>query len=294
MLDKIVSTISFDPIEFLFLNEKEQLDAIKQLVDPLGKVNIIENQINNAYDKRTIEGREVTRLDNNLKSMEYHKEASEKIETETLLKNLQQTHSIHNKFRELTTNTDSSRKRIKDMESQLQAEKANLKKNEDALKSFGVLPDLKDAEERFKSAERNNELVKENEEFNKVKKELKIVTDNYDLMTEQVEKYRKNKETFIKSCKMPIDSLSFGEEALLLNKREFKACSEGEQLEASMKISIAMNTGLRIMSFINASLLDPERRKHALKIAKKENMQVIMEVVTSDKDLIIEFEEETI
>lgn len=98
-------------------------------------------------------------------------------------------------------------------------------------------------------------------------------------LTEEIEAVDADKANQLASVKWPIDGLSFGESGVLYKGLPFSQASGAESVSVSFAIAGAMNPGIKICLVRDASLLDDDEMKVVQELAEKFDMQVWLEVV---------------
>lgn len=301
MLDEIVSNLSFDPTEFLIMSEADQVKALKALIDSEGAISGMEAELAKAKENRLVLGREVRRLEEVVKDLPYYPDAPEQeVSSEKLLDaftQAQEDHRVYREYQETIDNCDNRISHIKaeiaKLEQELQrveTEKSTTIQLKDALAS--KLPDMEEAKQAFQSADELNNKVRANKVKLEKSDELADYTERHEYWNGEVDRIKGEIEKAIRSSDIPVKGLTFTDDKLYLEGRPFIDCSAGERLEASLRISMALNKGLKMIAVKNGSLLDEARQAQVMKFAKQNGFQVIMEIVdTGAIEVIIEEEE---
>lgn len=107
-------------------------------------------------------------------------------------------------------------------------------------------------------------------------------------LTEAMEKREKERQDALTKAKMPIDGLSFavdekGRPVVTFGGVPFEQASTAEQLRASTAIAMAANPQLRVLRIKDGSLLDEDSMKMLAEMAKADDFQLFIEVVSRDK-----------
>jgi len=101
-------------------------------------------------------------------------------------------------------------------------------------------------------------------------------------ITARMEGREAAKAAAIKAAAMPVPGLGFGDGMVTYNGLPFDQSSSAEQLRVSMAIAIAANPKLRVIRITDGSLLDEDSLKIIAAMAKDNDFQVWLEVVSSD------------
>lgn len=306
MLDDIVSNLSFDPTAFLKMKPKEQVEALKSLIDPDGKIDKMESEKAIVYDKRTDAGREKARLQGAFISLKHFPDAPDaEVSSDVLLKNLEDAKSKHDLHNSANEHIERSKRQAKEMEQNIKDLKdriimeeqnldnctANIKHAESEIAEIGKLPDLEPLKQAFTDADETNKQVRANQAWAKAKVELSKASNIHAGLEIEHATYVDSIDKFIRDQKLPVKGLSFSPDCLMLDAKQFNDCSDGERLRTSVLISMAMNPKLKIIAIKNGSLLDDVGKKIIFDLAREHKYQVIMEIVKSG-DLSCEIEQE--
>ena len=306
MLNEIISPLTFDPNEWMFKPDKEQLESLKKLVDADGKIANLEGEHKALFDKRTVAGREKDRTEAVFEKLPLHKDAPKEVVSHAdLLKDYEDAKRLHTKvgncdlidkaqhvrldiIQKAIRKNELERQDLYQDKKELETAMANNIKEQKEL--VETLPDLEEKKTALDNAESINERVRANQ----ARETASIAATNaYKAHAELESKVKAKKEAINKAVResdMPVEGMTFGEDCILLDNRELKSCSTGEQIVASLKISMALNKGLRTIMIKDGSLLDADNRKLVMEFAKEHGFQVIMEVVTEGKSVTIEIE----
>lgn len=295
MLDALVGRLSFDPLAFTKLSDREQVKALLELVDLDVDLDALAAERERLYDARTEVGRQgkalgdVPAIDDSLPKTE--QSASE------LLAKIQRAHD-HNREVEARRNqrtdmearADAIARQIKalqeeleDVEAQVAEAKAYLKANS-GHDTTSLEADLANIEERNAAIRANNAA----KERLKAKADL---TQQYNKYTEQIEALDNKRDKALAKAKFPVDGLGFTDEGVTYQGVPFSQASAAEQIKVSLAMAMALNPKLKVIRIMDGSLLDADSMKAIAKMAEASDYQVWVERVADGSDVGVVIED---
>lgn len=287
VLDTLIGSLAFDPLEFSDKKSSEQ----RELLLKLSGLNFTELNINrkNFYDHR----HETGVLMNSLAEYTNEEIAEAKriieygrVDSQKILLDIDeaQKHENHNnKKHEFIRFTES---KIVDVKAELKMIEEKLNRLQDELQQQKLIPEMPtinviDLRSQLQSAEAHNSSVNHSvsvlDEYIK-RLELQNEYDQYGLKIEEIDR---SKEVMLEQAKMPIHGLSVDDDGVVYNKIPFSQLSSAEKLKVSMSIAMAMNPELRVIRIMDGSLLDDDNMKVISEMAKDEDFQIWVEKVDS-------------
>lgn len=292
MLNDLVSKVTFNPCEFMNKSKKDQLEALRKLVDADGKIADLEKEHDRLFDLRKVANVEDKRLKAISADLPYDKDAPEELVSHSdLLKDYEGAKAIvdkHHKAQEKISEMDD---KILKLEKEIEELDGHRRAAEHDLTDDN--PDVEGKKKLLDNAESINERVRANQAKDKAATEALIAIEKAMNLDDKVKAKKAAINKAVTESDMPVEGMTFGDDCILLNNRELKSCSTGEQMVASMNISMALNKGLKTIMMQDASLLDPTMRKLALKTAREHKdgpFQLILEVVSEGTEVSIEIE----
>jgi hypothetical protein len=294
ILDGLIGNLSFDPLAFMRMDAKKQLDELKKLV------GLDFSQLDADKAKRTQErllvGREVDVARGALTRMVRHADAP-KAETSVadLSKALQDAQ---------TTNSNNALERQSvdqavDEMNGWGAEVARLQGELDAAKTQFAqwqttvderrceASNLHDADTaaiiaRMNTVEADNAKVRSNAAYDACKRDLDAKDKRYGELTKALADIDARKQNELANAKFPVDGLSFDENGVMFKGHPFSRASGAEKLRTSLAMAIALNPTLRVMTIRDASLLDADSMAIVEEMAERAGAQVWLELCHCD------------
>jgi hypothetical protein len=298
MLDKLVGSLSFDPLEFTKMEPVKQVKILKELTGL--DFTVEDKKYKDYFDQRTIMNREMKSIqdridrtpiepgvpENELKISDLADEF--KKAQETITRNQEERVSLEILRNELQV-VERRRMEIIALMAKLQEESTSLDVRIAEIKNKGkaqairvkVLqePDLDAITTRIAEIEQVNEKIRALKarrglDIEKTEIQAKIVE-----CERAMDEVSAGKEKELQEAKMPIRGLEFGEQGINFNGIPFSGLSGSEQLKISLAMGIALNPQVRVILIRDGSLLDQENMKVIQSMAEKHDMQIWIERV---------------
>jgi len=290
LLDKMIGSLSFDPLAFAKEDQKTQ----RQLLLNLLQIDVTGVDANRKmyHDKRLDFGREIKRLDTLLAGKVEPSPTlpTESINVTDLANELVQARTKNQELAAKHTEGAKLKEAIKDMEGRL----AEMKQRFEEIKAEvngAVLIDTKALEDKMAQAEAINNQIREAQQYRSLKEEMAQVAAAYDECTTNIHSCDEQKDILLASKPMPIPGLSISDEGVTYKNIPFTQISSAEQLKVSLSIAMAMNPKLKVIRIADGSLLDDDNFKVIEEMAKEKDYQVWVEKVDSSGKVGIYIEE---
>lgn len=309
MLDDLLGELSFDPLAFARMPAKDQLAALRRFV-PDVDFEAIEAANKGDYDKRRDTNREAKALRAQLDALKIPGDPrQERVDESALVQQLEEAgeHNADIERRKanrakatadaerLEAEVKQHRARADDLRRQaLEAEQAAEQAQAAAdelrrkLARAGDLPepiDTAEIREQIAKARETNRAVEERERVierrKKLEDELKQAEARSYALTKALADRADQVKAAIAAAKLPVDGLSFSEDAVLYNGLPLEQASDAEQLRISVAIAAAMNPKLRVIRIRDGSLLDDDGLRLLAEMAEAQDLQVWLEKVDS-------------
>lgn len=308
MLDALLGELTFDPLAFTRMDQRAQFDLLRGFVpdvdfDGIDKANAADFQERRDLNRRARElraqeaGIELTdtpasRIDDAVLVAELERAGEVNADLE---KRRARRDAAAEKIGSLRETAEQHRQRAITLRRQADeaetAHQANLTEAaelERRLATADALPEPIDtAAIRHKIAEaRDRNALAERQERARAER-TRLGTEASDAearaakLTERMEARTAEKEAAVRSAKLPVDGLGFGDGVVILNGVPFDQASDAEQLRVSIAIAMAMNPRLRVIRVRDGSLLDEDALALIGQMADQHDYQVWVERVDS-------------
>lgn len=306
ILDKLVGTLTFDPLAFSREKPVRQAEILRGIV---GIDFTDEDKRREAhFDKRTDVKRDAKALESRMAAMPHHDDAPDAEVTAGEIVEKQQTAISKNaeneafrvEMRAMKTdleNVKESKKQadaaMRDLEEKLRFARTKLEEY-DALevsraeahqKLVEKCEQLKDEDlspyrEQLSGIESANRKFRDNAARAEVVKQFKAKTQEAETHTAVIEEIDANKRKLTMEAKFPIDGLSLDASGnVIFDSFPLDQASESEKLKVSVAIGLVLNPSLKVILIRDGSLLDESSMKVIAEMAKAKDAQIWLERV---------------
>lgn len=288
VLDALLGKMSFDPLAFLRLDGKAQVQAMLSLVDLPFDPEELEGQRRAAYDARTEANREVKRLTAQLGSLPATAPDTppEPVSVTTILGELEALKADEERYNTVRAEYVAAADEITLLNEQITALEDSLADlRTRGIAAAGALPEVGVAARRtalydqISNAEMTNEQVRLAGQRADVEDHLKAQRQVADDCTGALETLDRHKRDGLAAAVLPVAGLGFDETGVLYNGVPLSQASGAERLKVSLGIALAANPEIRVIRVTDGSLLDSDNLKVIEEMAKERDAQVWIEVV---------------
>lgn len=319
MLDEMMGALTFDPMQFVTMKPKEQVDALREVVKLGSEIDELNAANTKDFDERRNVNREVERLRTEAAAIVVQDGLpKEKQDESEILAKLTDAGTINEKARkvdaqkaallvawnrakddvsgaEMRTTTQEMRvielekalgKAREDLENQreeLKEAKADEKKASAAWKAApeGELVDVSQLTAELQKVQLANREIEKRSRREGLEKQLKEKQRVADRLTRQMEDREEKKRNAIGGAKMPLPDLTFNEDGVLYKGIPLDQAGEAEQLRVSIALAMAANPKLRILRVMHGEALDDDAMEVLAEMAEEHDFQVWMAKVDS-------------
>lgn len=301
LLDKIIGTLAFDPLEFQNMKATEQratllkltnldLDSFAKKRESLYTERHDEGVAMNQYPELTFpEIAEAERIiaTGKIDITALSNEITEATKKEGATKeNQRQVAEISQKIADINNE-------IKALELRRSALVEELQKAfiiESALKAQPKL-DIEAAQKKINEAENINAVYVKAEMALKQHEDRKKIKVRWEELSKKIDELDAERNSKLQQAKMPIDGLSVTDDNVTYKNIPFSQLSSAEKLKISMSIAMAMKPELRVIRIADGSLLDDDNMNVIKEMAGDKDFQVWIEKVDSSGKVGIYIEE---
>jgi ABC-type cobalamin/Fe3+-siderophores transport system ATPase subunit len=271
VLDKLIGTLTFDPLAFAESDAKAQ---VATLIDLIGREQFAEiaTARQAAYDERTEANRAVKSSEKTLEHFESRLPAARPKPFEEV--NVADLVALERQVRRkvnLRAEWDDAEAQIAELR-ELQAQ---------IVEQASQLPDG-DADvllARIDSAAEHNQLVRQFQQVDELKAPLEEARGRSDDLTHYIADLDKRRAELITKAKLPVEGLAFDDEGVTFNGVPFHQASAAERLKVSVGMAMALNPELKVICVRDASLLDDDSKRALAAMATEHDFQIWIEVV---------------
>lgn len=306
VLDRLVGDLSFDPLAFTRLDDKDRIGVLKRVTGLGAQFDQLDKKREDLTEERRVINAQQKQAEARLAGEPAVPEGTPDDEVsvaglaheyraaqDQILDNQRKRAWLSNAVAIVQKWSD----RITELEKALaEARQAHAKahdqldENQPKIAAL-VDPDTTKLLARLESAENTNICVRrKRERAEGIATREKLVAQSRQL-TRSLEDLEESKAALLAGSKMPVPGLAFGEAGVTLNGVPFSQASSSEQLRASVAMGLAQNPRLRVMLVREGSLLDSASMGELEKIATEHDAQVWVEQVTDGQKVGIVIED---
>jgi len=279
LLDTLTGDLSFDPWDFIRQDEKNQREALADLLYNItdGKFDVAEfdRRYQKAYSERTDANKEKKRLSGMLSAI--RPPTDEEPDTEISVG-------------ELTDKLDKALEKQKNDE-EIAILETRLATLQDRNKELSDL-DHQEIASQLKNIESQNKRAREVQLYRNVKNDLTDVEATIDSLNRDMKLVQIEKEEALEEAKLPVDGLTVTEEGIMFTNVDgdlvpFCQASTAQQLRVALAVAMAANPDLRVIRIADGSLLDDKSLAIIEEMAGDEDFQVWIEYASrNDQDRV--------
>jgi len=311
ILDELYGDLTFDPLEFFRLSNKEQFELICKLtgfsLDDYTKRRAL------LYNDRAEINKEAKNLEGKLAGMFEPKTnlPDRAIDISALRAKFKEANDViihNNGLRSALENYKEDIKKkslqISEVEDEIQKlqnqlvmlndEFTNMVASCEQFKSEveGLVdPDFKEIEDEIRKAEMINSDILHRDRYSLLQNELGDKKAESNEYTQSLSDLDNQLKETIANLEMPVEGMSITEEGVVLyNNLPLESASQAERIKIGLEIGKTLNPQLRVILCREASLLDSKSMDYIRDWSEKYDYQVFLERVETDDDgaIIIE------
>jgi len=316
MLDGLIGRLSFDPLEFMRMDQRRQFETLRALTGI--DTTKLDQQREALYKERTEVNRDAKRLEAQEAGIvvaflppvvdEKETDVADLVEQINEAVALQQKRdAIKAKVADADRREGEVMREVAHLNDQISKLKAQLEQQEETLTSVRgsyanltadydaiTVPDITSIQAEVRAAGEKNKLIRQRlaefekksaeveravKEKDRLKAEWLATEAKADDITTAIDTIDQQKAELIGSVQFPVDALGFGNGAVTYNDLPLSQASAAEQLRVSMAMAMSLNPKLHVLRITDGSLLDSESMRIIEEMANDRDYQVWMEVV---------------
>jgi DNA repair exonuclease SbcCD ATPase subunit len=303
MLDKLVGTLSFDPLAFSRMESKAQAKALRELVGI--DFSDLDAQRKHLYEERTLTNRQASQAEGAFKSARFHADApAAEIDIAKVTNELKAAIEVNASIDEGNRNLAGMESTIAIYEREIAAAEKSLaslrdkrqeavdclERNRAQITAVAKL-DLSPFDKQINDAQSINDKVRANAHRAALKKQFDQHVEKSSDISKQIENIDRVKSETLAEAKFPVPGLSFNEDGVLLNGLPFAQASGAEQLRTSVAMGLALNPKLKVLLVRDGSLLDESSLAILREMAEAGSAQVWLERVGNGGEVSVVIED---
>ena len=303
LLDTLIGSISFDPLEFARMKSVNQAANLAQITGiDFEELNQRKKEI---FDERTDVNREAKRLTASITEIEKdvpdirQKKPIEEESLESIVAEYDVAKALHLSTDEEVIRLDrfqtslhrreeeleSLKKKVAELENEIHEGWKDVERQATDLKERAKnLPDLEAIKQRMTDASNATVMNSHIKSYAEERSALKDMQQKAAQLSDSIEAIDKKKRDLVSNADLPVNNLTFDETGVFYQGVPFEQCCASEQLKISTAIAISLNPKLRVIRINDGSLLDTENLSVLESIAKKQDFQIWVERVGEDSN----------
>lgn len=295
VLDKLIGTLTFDPLAFARMDPKDQRATLQRLAG----IDFTEADARRAqaYADRTLVTREEKAAAARLAAAPFHEGVPEQpVPLRDLLDAMTSAVSRNAQNADLRRHVTVQEETLAESDRAILRMERDLEKARSAREAYrasleavrekaaGTIDtDIEPLRRAVAEVESTNARVRENQQRAAMEAEHLVKQARSNDLTREIAAIDAWKAEQLAAAAMPIEGLGFGEGGVTLNTLPLDQSSAAEQLRVSVAIGLAMNRQLRVLLIRDASLLDSESLRMVGEMAAAAGAQVWLERVERDE-----------
>lgn len=283
VIDSMLGRLSFDPLAFTRLSDREQLAALIDIVELPFDPDELDRKRRGLFDARTETGREVKRLEGQLAGMPVPADDTpdEEVSIAELAGKLSAVRALQDRHDRAAADVESAAARVDRLRAELVDATEQLADAERALAEWPRPEDRNFVEiaERIDTAEDVNRAVRAKRDRVAVAEQLDAARAVYIGQTDGIAALDAERSDALAAAKFPIDGLGFTADGVTYNGVPFSQASSAEQIRVSLAMAMALNPKLRVIRIVDGSLLDDDNLALIKEAAAEHDFQVWIEKV---------------
>jgi hypothetical protein len=303
VLDKLVGSLSFDPLAFMRMDKKKQFDTLRDLTGV--DLSDLEKDRAEIAERGRVVKQDIKKLDAQIGALQVPEDAPDtEISATDILSGIQAAmeRNRQNAARREALSVDGAAanrlaEEIKQLRITLeQKEREHSKKIDDLVKNTEIAAgfvdeDVQSMQDKLHGIEEHNKAARTRIQKEKLTAEHDMKKNELTGMEAAITAIDMERITRITDAKFPLSGLSFGDGIVMYGGMPLDQSSSAEQLRVSLAMAMALNPKLRVIRITDGSLLDTESMKIVEQMAESEDFQVWLECVNESGKMGIVIDE---
>lgn len=279
VLDKLIGDLSFDPLEFTRMSDKEQREALIKLSDIDLDLNKWERDRKAIYDERTEINRKVKEYETRVAHYPAVPDDTpdEEIDIQVVTDEYTAASIDIARYQKEQDRIEALRIRRAQLQKELEAVADEAREIVHSMKR--ELPDINEIKARLDTVGQTNANVRAYLAHQDDITKLDGYQGTSEALTSDIDNLDSQKSKALKAAKFPIPDLSFDELGITYKGIPFKQCSASESLRVSLAMAMALNPELKVIRIMDGSLLGPKNKAMIKEMISEKDYQVWIEVV---------------
>jgi hypothetical protein len=287
VIDALVGRLSFDPLEFTRLSNRDQVAALLDLVELDVDPAEIAVERQRLYDLRTSAGQRGKALGD--VPAQIPDVPDTEVSASDLIGRIREAEDANRSGLLARVRVYSLTKQIVDLEQQLSNARAALEST--TATSQRDLVDVQALHDSLAKVEDTNRLVRANADARAKAADRDRIKAEYDSYTARIDELDKSKADALAKATFPVDGLGFDDNGVTYNGVPFSQASAAEQIRVSLAMAMSLNPRLRVIRILDGSLLDAENLALITSMAADKDYQIWIERVADGSGIGVVIED---
>lgn len=278
VLDKIKTSLTFDPLAFTRLSPADQRAALIKLLGI--DIDALDRERESRYTTRTDINRQLKEAEGKLSA--YQMIPAETPDTPVssveLIQEIRSAEENNKTIDQRKAEIETLKMAITRLENDLAVAKSNLETGENELAEMEVI-NTAALEDKLASVEQVNRDIERKRQANIIMADIRTLSKKSENLTDEIEQIDTRKKNMLTAAAFPVENLSFDSSGVSYRGVPLAQASSAEKIRISCAIGMAMKPGLRVMLIEDGSLLDSTSRDIIKQMAEVYGMQIWIEMV---------------
>ena len=301
MLDSLLGSLTFDPLEFTRMKPRDQFDQLKAVarveldLEKLAQLNA------GDYDRRTELNREAKAARAQLEGLRVPVDPGEPRDVAKLIAEVQQASQDRmsatrerDERRRIQNAVDAKRAKVEELRQQAMTLQAEVKALLPQLEAELITPEpeaydtaIAAINQDITTAQAHNDQVAQARQAlqsrQNLQTQLKSLEDRAAALTGSMEARQEAKAQALAAAQFPVPGLGLGDGLVTYNGVPLAQASSAEQLRISTALAMAANPKVKVVLIREGSLLDEDGLRLVAELATEKGYQVWVEKVDSSR-----------
>jgi predicted ATP-dependent endonuclease of OLD family len=291
MLDELVGRLSMNPLDFLRLTPKQQVNALLDISGCGAQLDALAKEREIAYNKRTEIGRIRTQSQAQVDALGDIELDVERVNLSEAIEAVQDAIAFNNKRKEVLLKRQEVQDDIYNLQQELIHKQNHLALLNKELEMNQLDIDVDSLQTKLDNAESINAACDRNQRRLEFAVDLTDMNNDYEQLNTAINSIDMEKTKLLASANMPVEGLSFNDEGVLFNDIPFIQASSAEQIRVSLGMAMALNPKIKIIRIMDGSLLDANSMKIVYEMAHANDYQVWVERVGDGDSMAVIIED---
>lgn len=321
-VDGLFNAISFDILSFLKMKPAAQVQELRSLLPKefLEKIDKLDTDRDTKYKLRAYKNTRAKELEGSLKTHGYTPDEVNKylqpMDVAQLNADIEVIRQKEADYDKVERGMEERAKRVtaltqedEEILAQIDRLKEKLADNEKVRVSLDVeikkgrlwldkntRPDATELTDRMAEAAKHNEHHNILKAYKEKMKELADTKEESETLSREIKDIDAKKVSMFSHQDVPVKGLTFTQDAVLFEglPLDENQVERSRLIKISAEIAMALNKRLKVIFIQDASLLDKESIKYLRELCEQKDYQLIMEIVSDNPEVDIQFMEEEI